>query len=44
MENIHGIKVSNISNEGIEDLKKSINHSFLSAFNIMGIINGIGKS
>ena len=44
MDNIHGIKVSNISNEGIEDLKKSINHSFLSAFNIMGIIDGIGKS
>jgi hypothetical protein len=44
MDNINGIKVSNISNAGIEELKVAINNSFLSAFNIMGIINGIGKS
>ncbi|MHA1432655.1 MAG: hypothetical protein ACTSO7_02295, partial [Candidatus Heimdallarchaeota archaeon] len=44
LANIHGIKVSNISNEGIEDLKIAINNSFLSAFNIMGIIDTINKS
>ena len=43
LANIRGIKVSNITNEGIEDLKQAINDSFLSAFNIMGLIDGIDK-
>jgi len=43
LTNIHGIKISNITNEGIENLKQAINDSFLSAFNIMGLIDGIDK-
>lgn len=34
LEDIHTIKVSNLSGEGISELKSAINHSFLSAFNL----------
>jgi len=34
LEDIHTIKVSNLSGDGITDLKSAINHSFLSAFNL----------
>ena len=33
-EDIHTIKVSNLTSEGIDELKLAINHSFLSAFNL----------
>ena len=37
-EDIHTIKVSNLTSEGIDELKLAINHSFLSAFNLNGYI------
>ncbi|NPE07405.1 MAG: hypothetical protein GNW80_03900 [Asgard group archaeon] len=38
IEDIHTIKVSNLTNEGIDELKTAINHSFLSAFNLNGYL------
>lgn len=37
-EDIHTIKVSNTTGEGIDELKAAINHSFLSAFKINGYV------
>jgi len=34
LEDIHTIEVSNLSGEGIDELKSAINHSFFSAFNL----------
>ncbi|NHJ84036.1 MAG: hypothetical protein FK734_01155 [Asgard group archaeon] len=39
LDNIHTIKVSNITLEGIEELKTAINHSFLAAFRIFDLVN-----
>ncbi|MBN1328190.1 MAG: hypothetical protein JXA54_01840 [Candidatus Heimdallarchaeota archaeon] len=39
IENIHSVKVSNITNDGIEELKQTINTCFLSAFNIFGFLD-----
>jgi len=39
LENIHTIKVSNVTNDGIDDLKEAINNSFLTAFNIFGFLD-----
>ncbi|MHA1212107.1 MAG: hypothetical protein ACTSSH_06570, partial [Candidatus Heimdallarchaeota archaeon] len=38
MDDIHSVKVSNVDQTGIEELKQAINTSFLSAFNIFGFI------
>ncbi len=38
-EDIHTIRVSNLTGEGIIDLKNAINYSFLSAFKLNGYIN-----
>lgn len=38
-EDIHTIKISNLTGEGINDLKAAINHSFLSAFKLNGYFN-----
>ncbi len=36
---IHSVKVSNITGEGIADLKDAINISFLTAFNLFGFVS-----
>jgi len=38
LEDIHTIKVSNVTHEGIDELKLAINHSFYSAFKLNGYI------
>ena len=37
-KDIHTIKISNTTGEGIDELKAAINHSFLSAFKINGYV------
>lgn len=37
-DDIHTIKISNITGEGINELKSAINHSFLSAFKLNGYV------
>ncbi len=38
LKDIHTIKISNTTGEGIDELKAAINHSFLSAFKINGYV------
>lgn len=38
LENIHSVKISNTTEEGIEELKQAINQSFISAFKIQEIL------
>ncbi|NHJ85370.1 MAG: hypothetical protein FK734_07895 [Asgard group archaeon] len=39
LDKIHTVKVSNITSEGIDELKQTINNCFLSAFNIFGLLD-----
>lgn len=38
LDDIHAVKVSNISNEGVEEFKLLINKSFLAAFNLQDYV------